>query len=608
MKKLIFILCFYTVFCALACICGGFFLIDVPNLLPAYISKYKIFNGLLFFLNFLPAIIFTGITIGCSIAFGQNSGGSEERFSAAMFRRYRGLLIVALICVLFLTATAEIFTPLITSTQQSYRSMPGMVSDYLRIADSLCETEQYQLARQYTQLALGMDGESKEAQALMEKIDIDLSQNHLPSIPRAFINRSRTMSAAKESASAYELLQRAQEAKKANDWFSVHYFASEGVATASERDLYRQTLMELSAEAWNILSAPHPSDSSDENKLFAMKMEGYTALMNGDNLHAYYIFRTLEQTSRELSVDPDIARYVNLAEERVMNECFFMDEEIFMRNYESATDIYFALKPKNEGDDTKIVYIKGISSVPGSGSIVQYLRSFFLFNVDATGVYKSGVYVPYAKLMESNVSDFSDAIKAEFGIPRELDYVPEVLLRSIDRDDENIYITPSYYYADSDEVTGNDFMFLPISFSDYMLVVEASQGAENMALTSLYSFIPKTKEYGYAQEIFSQVLIYRTLYPFFMLFFIIFLASYAWNNRITKNTLFKFKWIFTFPLLTLLFYFLYQLLLWVFKLQNYAALAIAGDKAALFLCATFYIFIFIIATVVFLSRNDTSGN
>lgn len=606
MKKLIFILCFYTVFCALACICGGFFLSNVPNLLPAYVFKYKIFNGLLFFLNVLPAVIFTGITIGCSVAFGQNSSGSEERFSIAMLRRYKVVLIVGLICVLFLTATTEIFTPIITSAQSSYKSMPGMVSDYVRIANSLCESDQYQLARQYGQLALNMDSESKEAHALMERIDIELSQNRLPSVPRTLTKRSGTMSAAESAASTYELLRRAQEAKKANDWFSVHYFASEGLATASERDLNRQTLMELSAEAWNVLSAPRSSDSSEENKLFAMKFEGYTALMNGDNLHAYYVFRTLEQTSRELSVDPDISRYVNLAEERVMNECFFMDEEIFMRNYESATDIYFALKPKNPDDDTKIVYIKGISGVPGSGGFVQYLRSLFIFNVDSEGRYKRGLYVPYAKLMETDVSNFTDDIKMQFNIPLEIDYVPEILLRSIDRDDENIYITPSYYYADSNEVTGNDLMFLPVSFSDYMLVVEASQGAENMTLGSLYSFIPKSKEFGYAQEIFSQVLIDRAIYPFFMLFFVIFLASYAWNNRIDGDTLFKFKWIFTFPIFTFFFHFLYQLLLWVFKLQNYAVLATVGDKAALVLCAIFYVLLFIIATVVFLSRNNAS--
>lgn len=608
MKKLIFILCFYTVFCALACICGGFFLIDVPNLLPTYIFRYKIFNGLLLFLNLLPAVIFTGITIGCSVSFGQNPSGSEERFSVAMLRRYKVVLIVGLICVFFLTAASEVFTPIITSAQYSYRNMPEMVHDYVRIANSLCESEQYQLARQYSQLALDMDSESEEASLIMERIDIELSQNHLPSVPRTFIKRSGTMSAAKDSVSAYELLQRAEEAKKANDWFSVHYFASEGVATSSERDLNRRALMELSAEAWNVLSAPRSSGSSEENKLFAMKLEGYTALMNGDNLHAYYVFRTLEQTSRELSIDPDISRYVNLAEERVMNECFFMDEEIFMRKYESATDIYFALKPEKTGGDTKIVYIKGMSFVPGSGGLVQYLRSFFIFNVDSEGKYKSGLYVPYAKLMETDVSNFSNDVKMQFGIPFEIDFVPEILLRSIDRNDENIYIAPSYYYADSNDVTGIDLMFLPISFSDYMLVVEASQGAENMTLGSLYSFIPKSKEFGYAQEIFSQVLIDRILYPFFMLFFVIFLASYAWNNRISENTLFKFKWIFTFPLFTVLFYFLYQLLMWVFKLQNYAALAIVGGKAALGLSAAFYVLIFIIATVVFLSRNNTAEN
>lgn len=607
MKKLIPILCIYTFLCAVACVIFGYFTGDVPALVSGYEFRYRLYNGFLLFFNVIPAVLFTGITIGCAVSFGRSPGGSETRFSHAMFKRYRSTLIVSLVCVLILTLASELAKPIIGTHQHQLSQMPGMLADYIRISDDLTAQGQYQLARQYARRALDLDADSKEADNLLQRIDIAAAANvRMPEHRNPVPPRSGAMTSTTTD-SVYELLKRAENAAEKGDWFSAHYFAEAGIAISDARDINRDALLELSARAWNILSDPHDSVATEDQLIFAKKLEGYSSLMSGDNIHAYYVFHSLSQTSHELSLDPDVVRYLEIAEERLMNECFFIDEQSFIRNFETATDVYFALKPKTANGNTQIVYIKGITDVPHSGGIVQYLRSFSIFTIDSNGNYINGLYVPYAKLVEADVSDYDAGMRKMFGIANDAKFVPELLLRSVDRNDENIFMSPVYHTKNSPQTEAAfDHLFLPISFEDYLLVTDASQGADYMTLRSLYTFAQKATEFGYSREVYSQVMVDRLFYPIFLLALFMFMAAFAWNNRIDEHQLFKFKWIFTFPLFTALFYFVYSFMLWIFKLQNYAIMAVAGTNIAIFASAVFYLLLFAVASVSFLSRNDSS--
>lgn len=607
MKKLLPILCIYTFICAIACILFGYFNGEIPQIVHGYEFKYRLYDGLLLFFNAVPAVLFTGITIGCAISFGKNPEGSEMRFSQAMLRRYKSIIILALVCSLLLTAVTELFVPIVSTRQNQLAQMPTMINDYISIGNDLYDQKQYQLARRYGQRALTLDPNSPEAEELMQQIDIALSTTTPTAIAATSVKSRAGVMTAAGSSTVYELRQKAENAMAQGDWFSAHYFAQTAIDISNERDMNRHALLEILSDSWNILSAPHGTPVTEEEKIFAKKVEGYSALMNGDNVHAYYVFHSLAQQSHALAIDPDIVRYSEIAEERLLNECFFIDEQSLIRNFESATDVYFSIQPEGDNENTKIVYIKGITNIPDSGSAVQYLRSLAIFDIDKNGNYISGLYVPYAKLLEADVSDYDDGMKKLFGIKTDVQFVPEILLRSVDRNDETNSIRPEYYYRDGNNAKQSiDHIFLPISFADYLLVTEASQGAEYMGLVSLYSFLPKAVNFGYSHEVFLQVLLDRLCYPIFILSFFLFLAAFAWNNRINKGQLFKFKWIFTFPLFTVLFYYINQLGLWIFKLQNYAILAITSSHITPFVSAAFYILLFTSASITFLSRNDSS--
>ena len=57
--------------------------------------------------------------------------------------------------------------------------------------------------------------------------------------------------------------------------------------------------------------------------IFSIKRKGYSALIRGDSLIAYYIFLDLWNKN---PYDPDISRYYTLSKEALLNQYFFLDE------------------------------------------------------------------------------------------------------------------------------------------------------------------------------------------------------------------------------------------------------------------------------------------
>ena len=605
MKKIVRILIVYTFFCFLLCLLYGFFVGKIPDLISGYVKQYRLFSGLRLFCKIAPAILFTGFIIGCAISFGRNPEGSTTRFSSAMFHRYRGVLVSGLVCVFILSVVSEIGTPLLGERQKQMEQMPNMVNDYVRIGNDLFDRNKLTLATHYAQFALDLDPAAENARKLMQRIDLKKDETYAIGSSDETKDEPSSLQLSEDGETVLDFRNKAESAAAEGDWFGAHYFAEAGLSIASPRDINIDMLKDIAARAWNVLSAPRSDQMTEGQKVFAQKMEGYRALMDNDNLHAYYLFRSLSLQSHELSIDRDVVRYLAIAEHRLNNECFFIDEKSFIRGFESASNVHFAM---NVNGGTDIIYIKGITTVFDSGDTVQYLRGFSMFHLDAEGNYVRGLFVPYAKMLEISTSDLDNTTKRILFIPDTAKNVPYILLRSIDRNEQGSAMKPVYYYAGKTETEGPDHLFLPIAYEDFLMITESAKGAEYMRVKTLFQFISKAGTYGYSEEVFAQVLIERLFYPLLMLILLVLFASYAWNNRIGEYQIFKFKWIFAFPIFSVLFYYVHLICLWLFKLLNYTLLGIMGISSALICCLFIYIIMLVIASLVFLSRNASEAN
>ena len=575
------------------------FFSPLPSLIAKTETLYRLYSGLELFCRILPAFSVTGFVIGYAVSFGRNPDGSARRFSRSMFRRYRSVVVTSLVLSLVLTAASEIGTPVLSAKQKQLERMPLIVQDYVRIGRQLEQSGREALAYRYAELALKIDPASSEALSLLRDTEIASREAH--SAVRTALPKTASEPVSEEGYTVRELRSRAEKAYAEKKYFDAHYWAQSAVSITTPRDTNYAEVQRIAADAWNALFAADLPAATDAQKIYAKKLSGYTALAEGDNLKAYYIFRTLSLASRENANDPDIVRYLAIAHARLDAEYFFIDEIIDAKEFETAGDVRFSIK-KDDGT-TSIVYIKGITPVKGSGGVVQYLRSLSIFFLDADGAYTGSIYVPYAKMRQVSSSDFDADTKRSLGVPADAHFIPYVLLRSVDRDIEGVTERPLYRYAASDKKGGSDRIVLPLSYEDLLLLTEVSRGAEYMNMISLFRFVGKGARFGYADEVFAQVLLNRILYPLFMLILFIWFAAFAWNYRIGETVLFKMSWIFVFPFFSVLAHILYRALMWLFKIINYVFIGIAGTYC-LPLGALVYAVILLIVSLVFLARSE----
>ena len=153
------------------------------------------------------------------------------------------------------------------------------------------------------------------------------------------------------------------------------------------------------------------------------------------------MFNTLSVTSKALSLDSDVVRYLRISEQALDNQCFYYDETFNLQGYETANNVYFKIKNKINGT-TSVYFIRGVASKGSAANMIQYLRGLTVVTLSPKDVYLSGIYVPYAKMKNIETTYIDDEILDTFGLSKKDKNIPMILLNSIDRNLEGINYGP----------------------------------------------------------------------------------------------------------------------------------------------------------------------
>ena len=611
MKKILSILFSFLGIGLIACLVIGFCKkIDV-TLLSKAVFKYKLSTGILLFSQILPALIFSGFALSCSIYFGRNSEGSAYRFSPAMVKRYKTVMIISLICTLILTLSTEVLTLTMKRNLEYYSNQPQIVNDYLKIGNNFLKQNKPEAAATYAKEVLSLDPSNKEAVELRNQADIQINLNDTNTSRLIYEQSVDSILFEKEDSDinfdklseVNKLYQKSKEAFSKEEWFNAHYYAETALKIASGKDANIANLKEISATAWNNITEEHDLRKTDEQDLFNQKYEGYKALMQEDYLTAYYILKNIQFEHPELRNDSDLYFYADIAESKVQERTFFIDETFELKSFETSNDVYFSLKYDDGWTD--LIYFKGVTQVLASGGMIQYLRDFSVVSMDKQGNFFSSLSVPYAKVLKVSVKDMNPVIKDSLGIDRSINYVPYILMRSIDRYNEGAENKPVYNYANSDQTTGADYLMLRMAFDDFQLLENATVNPEIMPVTDLLKILSKAESYGYSSEVYGHTLLNRLLFPLFVLIAFILLASLAWNNRIGATQYFKMVWVFVFPVFAVICYFLFQVMEFAFTLLTFAMLETSGTVSALIWGFVALVACLFTASLIFLGRKAT---
>lgn len=622
MRKMIGIVTGYSLFSFIVCIVYSFVRKQVPELLPGETNAYLFRQSVLLFFNFLPSLLCSGFLVGCSISFSKKSEKVRIRFSAVMMESLKSVILTSIFFVLILAFVVEVLTPFVVAKQKHSESAPSLYREFLELGKKCYESGRMTLAAEYANNAKILYPKSEEATILLDLADANAKSQIQIGLAQSLPVEDGIESAAliaedaendtegKESSgqevltkeSVTSFIKQSEEAAQAGDWFKAHYYAMKAVEYGNDKDINLDSARILAAEAWNKLLEPVAANV--DSKIFDAKREAYFNFVRGDYLKAYYQFAAIANMLERVSEDQDVEQFLKISKNAIQKQCFFLDEIENLRWVDLMRNIYFTILHDDGSRD--VVFIRGIAPIKDSGKMVQYLRGLTIYTYAADGKFIKSVFTSYAKMLAEPVDMFDPLAQTKYGIKTEYKSVPYILLKGIDRLDNNKVISPSYIFDDSVPQTLRDegnFIILTMPVDHFSMVCEASLGANYMNLFTLFKLYPLAKSFGYSSEIFGSAFLFRVTYPLLMLIVFIFLATVAWNYRLNSSQLFKFKWVVVLPFLTAVFYFLFECIAFLYKILNYVFVASAGFSA---IVLTIFVDVVLLAIVsfMFLSRRS----
>ncbi|MBR1638451.1 MAG: hypothetical protein IJ688_03595 [Treponema sp.] len=609
MKKILGLLSIFVGLALVVCLIASGFS-SVPSVVPKNsVFLYRLLTGFEYFINYLPAIMMTGFVVSSAVYFGQNATGSASRFSAAMFGRFKIVMIAVIVIAFVLTISSEVFGVLIGQHKSRIVNRPKLVNDYIKVGRTLYDNGYYERAMRYADGALKLDPKSKEAAELLDKADVARNTSRDANIRLKLYESvenaekvDRVVIDPQQIAEVYKYYLRAKESFDKQEWFTAHYYAEVGIGLAGPKDPNLEGLKKIATTSWNNLTEYHNIAKTEDQQAFDKKYEGYLALVEKDDLRAYYIFTELYNSSREFQSDPDVIFYRKIAENRINEKCFFIDETLELESFEDANDIYFAYNYPDGSRD--IIYFNGVTTVQGTGKSIQYLRDLSVSSIDSNGKLFRTMTVPYAKVLPVSVESFSSMTKSLMGLDDKVKYVPYIMLKSVNRDGPTEQILPNYTYYQKMEETYPEHLMFSIPYDDFLMLETSMHNPSIMPLPTLFRIQSRAVKYGFSAEVFESVLMNRLFYPFWMIIMFLLLATFAWNNRIGIDQYFKFWWAFVFPVFLVIASVFYRIAMFMFKLLNYAVLASMGLTGALMGAFIVYIVLLILCSLFFLARRS----
>lgn len=632
MKKPVIILLIYALLTYLLILIGVYAFHDLPELIKGTERTYRLTATTLGFLTLLPPVVLSGFAVACAVTWKKSDSIKRSRFSQGMFDRFKTVFIISIILVLTLSLNEEVFISSFKKKLNRIAKAPAELADALETSDNLLKQGHPYIALQFARRAVEIAPKNPDAISMLKLVQDEVEIEHDKEVYRKITDKeNRVVKPIHEKNSGYtilQLLEMSKEAAEKKQWFNAHYYASLAVDACDGTNTNLQAATEAANFAWKQLNLPVEFDNSAERDYYKTKREGYKAFTSGDTLKSYYIFLGLANSDIENCTDPDVIRFFELSKEDVENNYFFLDETENMKELADSRDVYFSLDYPD--GTTNVFYIAKTMDIKRNGGLVRYLENFNVIHYDANGSFRYSFKVPYAKVTAQPVSEFGDNLGI-LGIEKNWKSVPVVTLQSVDRTTEGLISRPVYSYKRSGlpkkvlddlgmwevEITDSDrtvtsllgvpksaMMVLPMPFSDFHLINEASSGAEKMNLLSLNKFLPDAVKYGFSKEVFTENLVQRITYPFIIFVFLLIAACMGWNYRIDNpKQLFCFRWIFLIPIFGTMTLFIYSAFKYMFSMMNYVFVSFFGLGSVL-IAVVFYIVLIFGIAVIFVSRRS----
>lgn len=558
------------------------------GVIAPFVSAYRVRSALILFVSWIPALQISALLIGYALAFGKDAPDAIQRWSAPLMGYLKGAFALCLVCISAYVVLAEGLVPVLASRQGEAIARSDDYREYLDVARQAILDADYGEAEFQSSVAVQIWPDGDEATELHERAKYLLASGGdvIGDPPADAVRRDSSALPGSERFTVLGAIDRANEAIGTNDFYSAHYYAMIAYRLSEPTDPNRAVALRIASTAWNRLSEGFDSLEMDKDRaLHDTKRKGYDAIQNGDYLSAYYVFlglREKEIAAGDAKIDPDVARFLDVAKQGVLDAFFFMDETGNVKRFEASRDVFFVIRRKDGGSDA--VFARGVSWKRALGKDMAYLRDLEYARIGWDGQLAWRVSVPYAKMFAFTDSD---------GIIK-----PELLLHAVDRNREGVETLPRVLSGAVSE-TERNIVVLDMPFGDFSLITSATVGVSSMSLVDLFRFENKAPVYGFSREAIRCETLNRLVDPFLMLILSVYTLILGWRFRLGKKTLFKAWWVLALPLFPILSLYFVELARYLARLvtvlivhsvpQN-PVLVVLALLSVWFIAVTFYFF------------------
>lgn len=508
------------------------------DVLPPFEAAFKMQGAVIRLAQVFPALIAAGLLTGYSIAFRKLTPEDTGQRQAALFPARKSAYILCIVLAVAYALLAEGAIPLLKSRQEEARAKTAAYNSYMLLYRTESEGGNFRAALANAEAALAIWKESPKALEAADAARLQvLDQRGLGFIEEKGANEGAS-SLPQGGYDSLELLERAQEAAARSDFYNAHYYAALSWRMTPQENPSRDAALRLASESWNrITGALDEARVTGERRYYERKIQGYANIQEGDFLSAYYHFLAMQEEEEAARQDPDIAAFLEVARQGVLQSFFFIDETQGLNLFEQGAGIFFTLPNSAGGKDA--VLIGGAarrSSDPEGGA---YFRNLEIARFGSDNRLSFQILAPYAKMQAFTGGDGSAK--------------PELILTAIDKSAEGARIEPQVIagnFPPRDALSAS-VLTLDMPYEDMALLIDSSAGAASMTIPELLKFMRRAERYGFERAAYIAEFAQRVAEPFFALAMAVLALVWAQKFQLKRGRPFSAWWVIPIPLIAI---------------------------------------------------------
>lgn len=478
--------------------------------LACFTRSWRLIRFLLNYFSLFPALALSSLVIPFAITIHSERGINP--FSARFLQLIKMSIITAIVAAAFYGLLLSLVLPLARDYEADLRFRGGLYRLAKEKAQEHAAAKDWAEAAQFVAVCESIWPEGPEIAKLKIETEIQVEEMLLSSGSIQDLKPDTAPAGGPQPLNAADALALGETAMAGERYFDAHWLATLAGRLAVKDSVEAAAATRLAGRAWSGINSLEPnSKETKAYNIFRLKREGHQALVTGEWIRAYYIFRELYELSPD---DPDALKYLTMSEAGVRQTAFFLEEmEPVIGRILTGAIFSFPM-----GQGRLVMRVDSLSVF----SDTAYGMGIDLMAFDRDGRPLWIIEAPYAKIL-----------------PLVLDSGPAVtvLMRALDRNDKTNFREPIARGLGQSAPSGAQIA-LEVSWDNFLLLSNVRRGLSGLSPAALRSAAENLGSYGYQREVFEAELLRRFTEPLLLLPYGIFAIVMGWRYRASKRSLY----------------------------------------------------------------------